>query len=902
MKRISGLLLIIVYVLFIIPTASMAAEGVPAEAIDARKSVYRILCEDEEWAYFGSSFIVGADEQCVFFATNYHVIEDAYPESIVVIGHDSSEIPAEVVGYDVDYDLCILKTPVLTDIVPLSLAADGDISVGSAVYALGFPGAGDYLLDEYAYKIEDITVTDGIISAVKHITLGSKQTTLLQMNAAINAGSSGGPLVNSLGQVVGINTYGILDANDMFIAVSTSHLKTVLQKYDISTSPALLHTVEPDSEPETEPEPKPETGPEPEIQPEPQQKPNVLWLWMIYVGGVLLIIGMSLFTRYKLKHRLNLAMLMRRRLQGYSMEEAINKLYPVLRALQALHARGEAHGRIYPANLYVDKHGGLFLGGRKKKVVDSELARPYMPMEQYTSDASIGTYSDVYALGAVLFYLITCTEPADVFVRLQNDTLWECLSGTRAVSEDAQSIISVAMELKKEDRFNDVDALMNALGVKEKLPIAEPQINMGISIRPKLPAVRRQVKLRIAVVVCAALLCTVIAAWVISENKYQHAIAYMEEQNYEGARQEIKGAPLFYRDTQDLLLLMDAGYFMQLGFFNEARENLSALDGYRNAADMKLECDYLEAKNVLKSGKYEAAKTMFQALGSYSDAENMVLECDYQYALDLLEKNEYEKAKDMFLYLQSMAYSDSATMVAKVDYQKALEIYEHFIQSDSLDKSSLPIERALGLFESAAGYSNAAEMAAKVQQSIYEEAVSVFNNVIVIIGPQATYKTVHSSDIQNVAKELVTSIKNARRYFGFIKNYRDSSLYIEICDAFNNRDGDWKNVYSSLLGLWNFEPARQIITGDLLIDYFLEGTWRGDGKYFRLRRDSNGRPVCSHDIPGFNGKYYRISNRTYYSGNDEDVWRRMYDFTFISENEMRVFAYKNAQIYTLFRQ
>ena len=78
--------------------------------------------------------------------------------------------------------------------------------VGIAVYVFGYPGAGDVLLDQEAYRVEDISITNGIVSAVKEATLLDKPTTYLQTNAAINAGNSGGPMINDAGEIVGICT------------------------------------------------------------------------------------------------------------------------------------------------------------------------------------------------------------------------------------------------------------------------------------------------------------------------------------------------------------------------------------------------------------------------------------------------------------------------------------------------------------------------------------------------------------------------------------------------------------------------------------------------------------------------------------------------------------------------
>jgi len=390
MKRFYKGVCIAMALLLFIPYLSMAKEGVPQIALDARASVFRVLCEDGEYIYSGSSFVVAADEGGTYLATNYHVVADGEKNGIAVVLRDGTELPAEIVEYSRDYDLCILKTAKAIDNAkPLTLENADEISAGAAVYALGFPGAADYLTDDYAYAVDEITITDGIISAVKHVTADGIEMTLLQMNAAINAGSSGGPLVNEAGRVVGINALGIRDASDIYAAIHIRHLVNLLDKTDIRFNEPIEEAVAP-------PEPK-ATIP--------------AWAWGA-AGAVLLIGGALLFIRHT-RRRLTLAGLMERRLQGYSIGETLERLAPVFHALLPLHAREEAHGGISPDHIFVDRNGNLKLGRSKRRDL-AERAKPYIPMEEYAAGSVAGTYSDVYSIGAVIFFMLTHRPPADV--------------------------------------------------------------------------------------------------------------------------------------------------------------------------------------------------------------------------------------------------------------------------------------------------------------------------------------------------------------------------------------------------------------------------------------------------------------------------------------------------------
>jgi len=143
----------------------------------------------------GSGFIFSADG---YVLTNYHVVENA--SQVKVIFNNGKEVNAKVVNYQEDADLAVVK---ITDDVEMPGVAElGDsdsIQAGEQVIAIGNPLGKDYLG----------SVTTGIISAVNRgvaLTEGGEKMNLIQTDTAINPGNSGGPLINSQGQVIGINT------------------------------------------------------------------------------------------------------------------------------------------------------------------------------------------------------------------------------------------------------------------------------------------------------------------------------------------------------------------------------------------------------------------------------------------------------------------------------------------------------------------------------------------------------------------------------------------------------------------------------------------------------------------------------------------------------------------------
>lgn len=132
-----------------------------------------------------------------YILTNYHVIEGAQ-QIKVILSSSSKEVNAKVINYDANLDIAVIK---VTDNVKIPAIAElgnsKDMQVGDSVVAIGNP-LGKELLG---------TVTTGVISAVnREIAVGNTKQSFLQTDAAINPGNSGGALVNSLGQVIGINS------------------------------------------------------------------------------------------------------------------------------------------------------------------------------------------------------------------------------------------------------------------------------------------------------------------------------------------------------------------------------------------------------------------------------------------------------------------------------------------------------------------------------------------------------------------------------------------------------------------------------------------------------------------------------------------------------------------------
>jgi len=163
----------------------------------------------------GSGFFISTDG---YIVTNFHVINGA--TSIMVTMPGGKEIKAEVKGTDPATDLAVLKIGA-DNCLPLSIADSDTLQVGQIAIAVGNPLGFQQ------------TVTAGVVSALGR-TLRSQSGRLIddviQTDAALNAGNSGGPLMDSTGKVIGVNTAIIKEAQGICFAVSANMAKYITEK------------------------------------------------------------------------------------------------------------------------------------------------------------------------------------------------------------------------------------------------------------------------------------------------------------------------------------------------------------------------------------------------------------------------------------------------------------------------------------------------------------------------------------------------------------------------------------------------------------------------------------------------------------------------------------------------
>jgi putative serine protease PepD len=158
--------------------------------------------------------------------TNAHVVEGATSVQVTIDGASDART-AKVVARDEQADIAVLAVDDPSGLVPAAFGSSSDVQVGDQVIAIG-----------NALALEGgLTVTEGIVSAVDRSIDGTNGTLtgLLQTDAAISSGNSGGPLVDAAGKVVGINTAvatrsGSVQASNIGFAISIDKARSLAQQ------------------------------------------------------------------------------------------------------------------------------------------------------------------------------------------------------------------------------------------------------------------------------------------------------------------------------------------------------------------------------------------------------------------------------------------------------------------------------------------------------------------------------------------------------------------------------------------------------------------------------------------------------------------------------------------------
>jgi serine protease Do len=178
----------------------------------SKPAVVRITVESRGGEGVGTGFVISPDGRIV---TNLHVIVGADDVKVALL--DGTELPVlQVLAIDEERDLAIIKVEAGRALPVLQLGNSDEVSAGDPVVAIGNP-----------LGVLDYTVSDGIISSVRPIT---ESLTVLQITAPISQGSSGGPLFNPYGEVIGVVRAFIGQGQNLNFGIPSNYLRPLMAR------------------------------------------------------------------------------------------------------------------------------------------------------------------------------------------------------------------------------------------------------------------------------------------------------------------------------------------------------------------------------------------------------------------------------------------------------------------------------------------------------------------------------------------------------------------------------------------------------------------------------------------------------------------------------------------------
>ncbi len=859
-KCIFFLIMIILINAFL--ASSALASGAPQTVLEASASVVYIEVESTTDIFSGSGFIVKNDINGTYIATNNHVIEDN-PSGVSVWTGENEKRSATVVANSEEYDLAIIKLsePLEKKELKLSTIANQ----GDEVFAVGYPSAANALSQNDAHLSDEATITNGIISSIKsmkNVDYGPN-VKMLQINAEINLGNSGGPLLNDKGEVIGINTYGVLNSQGIFGAISVSELIKFIetnQLFQIST-----------------------TG------------ENVAnWIFIVapaFVLVALIICGIIFIprTKSKTKNKVKKELLLNDYLSSLENNidayTAVSLTMPILLYLRNKHNEGSVFLKLSPSRLTVTMDGCNLRDS--EDIPTDEFISP-----EQSKGAFAGIRADVYGVCAILRHMLTYRnkDKSDEFI-------------ADPTTEGLIKIVSKGLLENPEDRFASMQELIFELspfntGINEKaldpFKMVSNKVNIQespqdkTSIKIKKP---RTIRKKLIIILTAFGTGLIVLAFVgYSAISYVSAMNNARSYNFREASIGIYNTPFSQALFPQDYTYIGAGVDMLNRNYDDAIIKLETLGDYNGAAELINEAKYRKAAMLADESSYDEAVQIYTDLNGYMDSANLINDTLFRKASYCISTGKYEDALGVLQGLSQNGYAKADSKIQELYYTWGCDLInnENYIEADKK-------------LQSAGNYENTLQVLSDLKDTIYYSAVDAYLSAKYNDARKEFNYLGDYLDAKDYLVLLNAHVAN-EILMDFTKHNRTSDMTEEEQILFFAWFSEDMNTYEKLGPLIGFQDTAELImSNQKFAQDFLVGNWRGDSRYFIM--DINGN--TSYDIPWFTyGDYYTIENGEYllYKEKTPDITKAMYKITIINDDCIQILSYKNYKSYTLFRQ
>ena len=217
-------------------------------------------------------------------------------------------------------------------------------------------------------------------------------------------------------------------------------------------------------------------------------------------------------------------------------QEVLQLLHPVMESLKVVHQSGIIHRDISPDNIMITKDGQMklidfgaarFAGGDTERSLTIILKHGYAPAEQYQSHGNQGPWTDVYAICATMYRMITGKVPPSAMDRLHQDTIEEFEKlGCRVSTKTAYAVIDKGLAIRVEDRYRDMDELIQGLyGMDTKKVHRKKKTQKS--------------KMTVGIAVAAGVLCLGIGGVLMVSGKKEEPVPAVNQEQTVGAQTEV---------------------------------------------------------------------------------------------------------------------------------------------------------------------------------------------------------------------------------------------------------------------------------------------------------------------------------------------------------------------------
>lgn len=410
-------------------------------------------------------------------------------------------------------------------------------------------------------------------------------------------------------------------------------------------------------------------------------------------------------------------------------EQAKNIFMPAIKAMEQVHRAGLVHRDLSPDNLMLTPDGGVMildLGAAKDLNINSGVSSAlvakggFSPLEQYGQRGGSGTWTDVYAMAATIYYALTGMLPPTAVDRITEDTIRWDYPHLQSLPAPVLKALKKAMAVLVNDRTKtmaDLERGLFAETTKRKskpepkpdakttpksepksdpkpipksepksdlhtTPKSEPKSNSKSVPKPEpnsspkdipkpksKPGQNKLSRRRITTVAAILVLACGTGAWTLiirPSNDYETAQKMMDSGKYREAAGAFEALGN-YRDSVEKAVeaqYQNAQALMDLGKYREAAEAFEALGDYQDSTEkaenarreFRLLDAYQDAQVLMDDGKYSEAAEAFEALGEYQDSAEKAEESLYLNAQALMDDGKYFLAMRAF---SDLNYKDS---------------------------------------------------------------------------------------------------------------------------------------------------------------------------------------------------------------------------------------------------